>query len=403
MNVPHQFLRFAKDTNDTNRVRFISVALLNWYLGKTLCRKDLKKLRRFTVPWTQSTHDAAGKVNGRVEHVSQPLSVEIFDEHIQSRRTFDFQKFGLDFPRCVWLDFSLPVAMNFQAITIQVQSPLGETYPYHPILDREGSLYTDVQGILFKRIKALRHGLVETSANLGTDAWVEGLRSLVSECVSLIDGTLHQIYYRAEFGQEPGWTFDRDALGSRIGRNLDQKMGWVFKITGQHIDVSAVDRQAFNEIKALRNHLQHFDPPSFCYTLEDAAGWLNLVPSVARLNLAIRKCVGAGLSVPLIEMLLEQPVQFFPMDPAKVRPLQDKTGYASVRAKPEPPRPSWDERRERQLDAEQDATLALLDDEGVARLLEKQHKMHERSIDRTTRAALRSAARRLQRVAGGTE
>src|SRR5262249_54842106 len=87
--------------------------------------------------------------------------------------------------------------------------------------------------------------------------------------------------------------------------------------------------------KNLRNHLQHFDPSSFCYSFEDAAVWLNDVPSVARLNWGIRKCMGSTLSVPLIELLLWPRVTFVPKDPDRKRKPQDETvGYASVTEKP---------------------------------------------------------------------
>lgn len=344
MNGAHYFFQYVDDPGGLALVRLISVALLNGYTGQNHSRNNWKRKGTFSIPWTRATHDKDGKPTGHSQHQSNQLSIDLLDNHIKSSRTFGFDSLGIYDPRCAWLDFSLDVALNFHftepdlktAVAIKAQSPLGDAYPYHPVLDREGRLNTDFQGVLLKRIKTLRRELVAESDSPGTDGWVEKLRSLVSECVSLIDGTLHQIYYKAKFNPEPGWKFDEKDLGPRHGVRLANKLGWIFKITGHHLNAGD-DHAAFVELKDLRNHLQHFDPPSFCYTLEDAERWLNLVPAVASFNWAIRKCVGATLSVPLIELLLERPVKFLPRDPGKPRKPQDETvGYASVRVKPEP-------------------------------------------------------------------
>src|SRR5262249_41446040 len=161
--------------------------------------------------------------------------------------------------------------------------------------------------------------------------WFQSLRTLVSECVSLIDGLLHQLYWKARCNPEPRWKFDAAKLGARNGQRLADKLGWVPKITGKLLHTQD-ETAAFLELKGLRNHLQHFDPPVFCFTLEDVTRWLNLVPAVARLNWEIRKCMGVTLSVPLIEVLLADRVEFVPKDPTRSRtPQGPDAGYGSTR------------------------------------------------------------------------
>ena len=51
------------------------------------------------------------------------------------------------------------------------------------------------------------------------------LRMLLNECVSIVDITLHQLYFKAEYGPKPaGWTFDPDRLGRRHGVRLKDKL-----------------------------------------------------------------------------------------------------------------------------------------------------------------------------------
>lgn len=53
-----------------------------------------------------------------------------------------------------------------------------------------------------------------------------------------------------------------------------------------------------------------------------------------------------------------------------------------------------DDRIAPRQDAEQDATIRLMTDEGLANLLDKQFRAHGSVLDLTTRAAIRSAVRR---------
>jgi hypothetical protein len=84
-------------------------------------------------------------------------------------------------------------------------------------------------------------------------------------------------------------------------------------------------------VKTLRNHLQHFDPPSFACTWEEVAEWLNDVLLVVRLGQKIRAVVQALPSVAMIELLLQRRATFRPRDPGRTRvPLSGALGYKSA-------------------------------------------------------------------------
>jgi len=216
------------------------------------------------------------------------------------------------------------------ALTFCAEPNLGARFPLTPALDREGAAYTSFQTVLLKRIGALRSKLIETSSAPHTEGWFQDFRNLVGECVALIENTLHQAYFKAEYDPLPGWQFDRVALGERHGRRALDKVKWIYQITRNELDADA-EIKAFVLIKGLRNHLQHFDPPSFACTWEEMAEWLNAVIGVVRLAWKMRECLGALPSVSMIEVLLQRPVVFRTKDPGRRRLKQPKyVGYGST-------------------------------------------------------------------------
>jgi hypothetical protein len=315
----HRYFAYVPPKSGERAVRDIALLLLNRYSNQQLSRTKWKAMREFKVDWKKPKYGPDGKAVGEESQESVPMSLEALEAHIESERTYDFNKFRLFDPRCNWLDASVDVAPHFHAVdqtskkalTFQIPSPFGENYPYHAALDREGRAFSSFQGLLLRRVGSLRARLVERSDQALSEEWFQDFRTLVSECVSLVDTTLHQIYFKAKYDPLPGWKFDEAQLGVRHGRRVTDKFGWVYKITGNHLNADD-ERRGFVVIKDLRNHLQHFDPPSFCFSLEDAVIWLNEVLSCARLNLAIRQCVGSPLSVPLIELLLQPKIVFVP-------------------------------------------------------------------------------------------
>ncbi len=153
----------------------------------------------------------------------------------------------------------------------------------------------------------------------------------MSTIVSVVDNTLHHLYYRAQFeSTTEGWHFDEGELGHRRGRRLRDKLRWVGQITGLPLNDCQDEIDTFIRIKDVRNHLVHFDPPTLAFTIEDVASWLNATEGIARLLAAIRTRINQPLCDPLIRLLMARPVEWYPSDPGKRRvPQGVDVGYAS--------------------------------------------------------------------------
>jgi hypothetical protein len=341
----HRFLAFDKPDAAQRVRRELPTVLLNRYVpNEPRTRGQWKKLPAFQINWKQPRHGPNGELVGHDPRQSVRLTLQAVEAMLNTTGTFDYGGLGLYDPRCDWLDAAIDVVPLFHApgvdatsaLTFSIPAPLGSGYPFHPALDREGRALNSFQLLLLKRIGVLRRELVDRSENPGSEEWFLDFRNLVSECVSLIDTTLHQLYFKAKHDPLSGWKFDEASLGPRHGRRLSDKLNWVYKITGNHLNAGqALDD--FVAIKDLRNHLQHFDPPSFCYSFEDAARWLDRVQGCALLNWAMRKCFRSPPCVPLVELLFQPSVQFSPQDPARPRiPQPWNTGYGSTSPPPLP-------------------------------------------------------------------
>lgn len=318
-------------------VRELAVKLMNQYTKRTDSRTKWLKHPAVQLDWTLSRRDENQRPYEE-RRKSLPFSLSTFENELARFRRFDHSKFNLPDLRDGWLDatvdvapmFHLPSADGRTALTVQATVPLGPSFPLMPRLDREGRGITSFQGILLARISSLRERLVVRSEAPHHDEWFQDLRSIIGECVSLIDATLHQLYFKAQYDPVPGWSFDRAVLGQRHGQRLADKLRWVRMITGRDLNAPG-EVLAFKRLKKLRNHLEHFDPPCFCYTFEDAAGWLNDVLSVGRLNLRIRECASAQVSSELVVLLLQHRVEFAPVVADQPRiPQPSQVGYGSV-------------------------------------------------------------------------
>lgn len=331
----HNYLQFKKPKPRRRILRDIAVDLLNFYFHESLTRSRWLKQRPLRCGCFVISKDNNGN-DVRKDWQSKPVSVASFEDQLEQGR-FDHTRFNINAPRCEWLDASVDVAPGFHvvgsdgtAVRVRMPTTLGSAFPLVPTLDREGHAFNSFQLLLLKRLLDLRERVTQNSENfMGLD-WFQELRSLISDAVSLIDTTLHQLYHKAKYDPLDGWTFDENRLGSRFGRRLTDKLCWVYRITGKHLN-APIGTKAFLRVKALRNHLQHFDPPCFCYTLEDVASWLNSVRDVADLNWKIRKAIGSPLCEPLIELLLAPDVIFVPRDLSLPRiPQPDDVGYGST-------------------------------------------------------------------------
>jgi hypothetical protein len=212
--------------------------------------------------------------------------------------------------------------------------PFGGAFPIAPTLDREGSVYLSLQAPLMENVVKLYAQLVAHSDQApGLDmVWLNSFRMLLNDCVSLVDVTLHQLYFMAQNrGAEFGWDFDPQKLGERHGMRVKDKLAWIGKITKRPLGDAQNEVRSFIVLKDLRNHLTHFDPPCFAYTMEDAVGWLNRVADVGRLLWKMRHKMNAQLTPLLIQVILLQPVMFVPSDPSAPRvPQPAGVGYGST-------------------------------------------------------------------------
>jgi hypothetical protein len=300
------------------------------YTGKTLSPRKWRAMGGLSISFTEK----------ETTKTSNQFTFDQLEAHIESTSSFDSKQFGLPAPVCSWLDGSVGVKSAFhftdgsgESVKFELSTSRGSAFPLKPLLDREGHAYSSVQLATLDRVFQLRRELVEKSDAHDTDEWLWLLKSLVFETTSLLDTTLHQLYYKVVHDPLPAWKGTQASLDKAAplkGGRLRNKFQWVYAACQRHPCLTN-EMRAFNRIRHLRNHMQHWDPPCLCFTLEDAAGWLNDVLLCARMNWNIRVAVGSPPSAPLIALLLAPEVAFVARHPNATRiPQPSDTGYASV-------------------------------------------------------------------------
>lgn len=262
--------------------------------------------------------------------ISKPVNYRLFSDSIRETGIFDPSYFHLPVLECAWLDFSNGMKLDFYMqdetgefglATGDLQAHhFGDKYPIKPILKREGLLYPTIQPQLIQRIIKKRTELILNSNKALSDDWVFDLRNLISDVISLVDIAFNQLYVKAEFDPLPGWNFNRDKLGERHGRRLNDKIKWVFQIAGNNLNIET-ERNSLESLRMLRNHLMHFDPPSLVITIEEAAIWLNQIIDIGKIIVKIRKAIGVDTSCDLLNFLLQKEAIFIPVEQSKRRPL----------------------------------------------------------------------------------
>ena len=274
-----------------------------WYKDKNL----------YDFNWT----DFGGKTQTSIK-----LNYLIVAKYLRENGSFSNKDFNLPEMECYWLDKSGDFNINFhkfdantkEALTLADGIPaaqFGENYPIKPKLDREGHIFTTLQPQLLKRIIKARKTLVENSQDALHYEWVMDLRALVNDTIALLEITLNQIYIKAEFDPLPTWTFDLNILGVKHGRRLIDKLKWIKQITNKNLNIEP-ERNSLDELKDLRNHLNHFDPPSLTITLEEATKWLNQIIDIGFILVKIRKTICVEISESLIDFILQKEVYFNP-------------------------------------------------------------------------------------------
>lgn len=323
------------------RTNAIVQALLNHWSPRSMSVSQWKKQPPFSVT---STDDKGAPLK------STPLSFDQLSKHLKENRKLLHAELKLPRVQCAWLDPSVVVRQLFYApvnppntgsFALALTSKLGAAFPILPMVDREGLALSSLQHHLTQTVIRTRHQLVSRSDRMlgADDTWLDDLMVYMNSSVALVENLLHQLYYKAKFDAPAmGWKFDEERLGQTHRRPLKEKIRWVYDITGQL--VNSMDDQLRNvmKLKEIRNHLNHFDPPAFAMTIEDAALWLNFCDDLAVLLSKLRQKIGSPLSVPLIELLLLPRVEWSPFDPGIPRlPQPPTSGYASCQWPATPP------------------------------------------------------------------
>jgi hypothetical protein len=329
----HKFIRYADEKFLTAEASRVAAYVLNHWLKQKLSVSKYRRMSPLDLAFTSS------------DGQSRPISLR-FDhlvDHIRARRSLRAEEFGLPLLESEWLDYAMGMAKPDAPIAntdytefakLALASPFGPAFPLQPCIDREGAMYASFQVPIQQNITALHERLVANSHQAASldNAWRNDLRMLINESVSLIDITLHQLYFMAQYrGQEQGWRFEPEKLGPRHGQRLKDKLAWVGQITGRHLDDAAEELSGFHRLRVVRNHFNHFDPPCVAYTVEDVIGWLNDVPRVGRLAWKIREKAGAQISTQLIEVIALPRTEFVARFPELPRVAQPRdVGYGSV-------------------------------------------------------------------------
>lgn len=313
MSNNHQYIIFS-NTPRTGSVSEASLLITNQLFNTNYSINQWRKDRNL--------YNLHSKDHANNDISSKPVNYRKISEFIRDNGYIDSKSFNLPEVKCFWLDSTLDAKINFHAhdhtapegLTIAdgfTKQIYGDEYPITPKLIREGHTFTTLQPQLMSRIVRLRSRLINKSNEALSDDWFFDLRTLISDGISLLEITLHQIYIKAEYSPLPNWTFDNEKLGVRYGRKFEDKLGWIYKISGKHLGGEAY-LKSVNNLRELRNHMMHFDPPTLVITLEEATIWLNQIIDIGWLLVKIRKAIGAEISYQLINFILQKEAIFNP-------------------------------------------------------------------------------------------
>ncbi len=304
-----QYYSYSNSKKSSRYQREIVKYLLNYYLKKELSINKLRKLEKITIT-NQKTLQS---------HI---ITYDQLDKYLLVNHSFKYEDFGLYEIKCKWLDGDINIGLHqhavaakadgngFDSLKMKLDMSLGEKFPLKPSLDREGVMYNSFQKTLSKKILSQHTYLVENSHDFVNEDWLYTLISMFSNCISVVDITLNQTYLKAEYDPLDGWKFCKEKLGVRHNRRITDKLKWIYQITGNQLDSIEKEMEAFNIIRVLRNHTQHFDPPCFGFSLEEAAQWLNKVRFIGGLLFKMRRALGSEINDNIIALMLLPDVKF---------------------------------------------------------------------------------------------
>lgn len=285
------------------------------------------------IKWRKDKHHYSRNFKGENGNwTSKVINFHILNNYINKNKIFKFKDF--DFPNyyCDWLDLSVDMTRNFihkDGLITQDYS-LKQRFGINimPQLDREGHMISTMLPQLTMRVVKKRNHLIENSNLVLTIDWLFDFKDLINDSISLIDIFLMQFHTKAKYAPEKYWKFDEDKIGSKMGRRLEDKLKWVKLITGKNLDIEK-EKRDFKTLRELRNHLNHFDPPSFCASIEEIVEWLNMILSISTILFKMRKCTNAVLSDELMTFMVQPIVRFEPQKAFSQRYPQPKnmSGY----------------------------------------------------------------------------
>jgi len=328
----HKFIRKSEKPLK-NIISEVCLILVNQYLRDV--KMSVSKWRVENRTWKVSYEFPPGQ-----KRVSKSINYLILSMHLRESEVFNPNIFDLPDLLCPWLDHSMGMKLDFymqdQNIEFGLSSDdlqthnFGENYPIKPTLKREGLLYTAIQPQLIQRIIRKRDELILGSDKALTDDWVFDLRNIISDSMSLIDIAFNQLYLKAEYDPLPNWKFDKSKIGDRHKTSLNDKLKWVFQITGNNLNIES-EKISLESLRLLRNHLMHFDPPSLVITIEEAAIWLNQIIDIGKILIKMRRAIGVDVSYELIIFVMQREAIFVPVENGERRSI-DKNAKENYRS-----------------------------------------------------------------------
>jgi hypothetical protein len=333
-NKSHKYFQF-EDKRPEGRIPYATLILIELYIrSKKQTANQWKADKSLSVVnWEK---------NGK-KVISEPINYSVILNHIKRHGQFNPSSLNLPYISEQFIDVTTAfgVTSHFLIDDTKPQNHyqmwndqmfLGAKYPITPKLNREGILVSSFFDAFVRRIIQNRISLVETSNNFFTFEWLFLFKDLVNDSISSIEIVLHLIYNKAQFDPLPSWSFDEQKLGSKYGRRFKDKLKWVYQISGNTLNIEKHQKSLF-WLQELRNHLNHFDPPSFCMTMEECVATLNAVVDIGMIHLIMRKTLGLGVSISLINLVLQPMIIFKPEEKfLKRAPLDiQNEGYNTCR------------------------------------------------------------------------
>lgn len=303
----------------------LAAYILNKYTRENLSVTQYKKRETITITNTSITPNQ-----------QYQFRFDRMVNHIYSTGSFNEHPFHLPPFKEYWLDNNLEMVLLPASPGLYTESQTHfPNFPVRPRIEREGLMYTSFQAAIQKNISHLHETIINesnTMFNMLEPQWLNNLRMLLNESVSVIDITLHQLYFAAQYQLKPNWTFDQNRLGVRHGVRISDKLHWIGEITGRPLGDAKEEVESFNFLRGIRNHFNHFDPPCVAFTVDDVVDWLNRIPQIGYLLWKIRDKMDAQLNPDIVKMILLPRVIVNPRYPESDRPQQPSdSGYATSR------------------------------------------------------------------------